>query len=70
MLLCLLKHRDQFSFTFYGMYLNLLKFSLEYCILSISRRGLGIFLFTTASRMALGPTHPPIQWYHRLFPWG
>jgi hypothetical protein len=27
-----------------------------------SRRGLGIFLFTTASRMALGPTQPPIQW--------
>jgi hypothetical protein len=24
--------------------------------------GLGIFLFTTASRMALGPTQPPIQW--------
>jgi hypothetical protein len=27
-----------------------------------SRRGLGIFLFTTASRTALGPTQPPIQW--------
>jgi hypothetical protein len=27
-----------------------------------SRRGLGILLFTTASRMALGPTQPPIQW--------
>jgi hypothetical protein len=26
------------------------------------RRGLGIFLFTNASRMALGPTQPPIQW--------
>jgi len=25
-----------------------------------SRRGLGIFLFTTASGMALGPTQPPI----------
>jgi hypothetical protein len=25
-------------------------------------RSLGIFLFTTASRMALGPTQPPIQW--------
>jgi hypothetical protein len=27
-----------------------------------SRRGLGIFLFTTESRTALGPTQPPIQW--------
>jgi hypothetical protein len=24
--------------------------------------GLGIFLFTTMSRMALGPTQPPLQW--------
>jgi hypothetical protein len=27
-----------------------------------SRRGLGIFFFTTASRPALGPPQPPIQW--------
>jgi hypothetical protein len=27
-----------------------------------SRRGLGIFLFTTASSSVLGPTQPPIQW--------
>jgi hypothetical protein len=27
-----------------------------------SRRGLEIFLFTAASRTALGPTQPPIQW--------
>jgi hypothetical protein len=27
-----------------------------------SRQGLGIFLFTTASRPALGLTQPPIQW--------
>jgi hypothetical protein len=26
------------------------------------RQGLGIFLFTTASRTALGPTQSPIQW--------
>jgi hypothetical protein len=26
------------------------------------RRGLGIFLFTTASRTTLGPAQPPIQW--------
>jgi len=33
----------------------------EDCIMR-SRRGLGIFLFTTASRTVLGPTQPPIQW--------
>jgi hypothetical protein len=27
-----------------------------------SRQGLGIFLFTTVSRTAPGPTQPPIQW--------
>jgi hypothetical protein len=27
-----------------------------------SRRGLGTFLLTTASRTALGPTQPPNQW--------
>jgi len=27
-----------------------------------SRRELGIFLFSTASRPALGPTQPPFQW--------
>jgi len=27
-----------------------------------SWRGLGIFFFTNASRTALGPTQPPIQW--------
>jgi hypothetical protein len=27
-----------------------------------SRKGLGIFFFTTASRKAVGPTQPPIQW--------
>jgi hypothetical protein len=27
-----------------------------------SRRRLGIFLFTTASRKALAPTQPPIRW--------
>jgi hypothetical protein len=29
---------------------------------SQSRQELGIFLFTTVSRPALGPTQPPIQW--------
>jgi hypothetical protein len=27
-----------------------------------SRRGLGIYLFTTTSRMAMGPNQPPLQW--------
>jgi hypothetical protein len=27
-----------------------------------SQQELEIFLFTMSSRMALGPTHPPIQW--------
>jgi hypothetical protein len=27
-----------------------------------SRQGLGVFLFTVASRPALGPTQPPIRW--------
>jgi hypothetical protein len=41
-----------------------LKFNKNYYNLNWidSRRGLGIFLFTTASRTALGPTQPPIQW--------
>jgi hypothetical protein len=35
-----------------------------------SQWGLGIFLFTTASRMALGPTQPPIQWVLRALSLG
>jgi hypothetical protein len=35
-----------------------------------SRRGLGIFLFTTAFRTALGPTQPPIQWIPGAFSLG
>jgi hypothetical protein len=30
-----------------------------------SRQGLGILLYTSASRLALGPTQPPIQWVSR-----
>jgi len=30
-----------------------------------SRQGLGIFLFATASRTALRPTQPPLQWVPR-----
>jgi hypothetical protein len=35
-----------------------------------SWQGLGIILFTIASRMALGPTQPPIQYIPELFLWG
>jgi hypothetical protein len=37
------------------------KISFNIGLYEFSRRGLGIFLFTTASRTALGPTQPPIQ---------
>jgi hypothetical protein len=33
-----------------------------------SWRGLGIFLFTAVSSMALGPTQPPIQWVPGVLP--
>jgi hypothetical protein len=35
-----------------------------------SRQGLGIFLFTTASRPVLGPTQPRIQWIPRALSLG
>jgi hypothetical protein len=35
-----------------------------------SQWGLGIFLFTTMSRLALRPTRPSIQWVPGLFAWG
>jgi len=35
-----------------------------------SRRGLGIFLFTTASRTIMGPTQLPIQWVPGALPLG
>jgi hypothetical protein len=35
-----------------------------------SRRELGIFLFTTVSETALGPTKPPIQWVTGTFSLG
>jgi hypothetical protein len=35
-----------------------------------SRQGLGIFLFTTASRTALWPTQPPAQWVAGAFSLG
>jgi len=44
------------------MMCHTLKFGASgtYCVFRVS--GPGIFLFTTASRMILGPTQPPIQW--------
>jgi hypothetical protein len=35
-----------------------------------SRQGLGISLFSTAYRTALGPTHSPIQWVPGAFSLG
>jgi len=39
-----------------------------YNFLTHSRRGLGIFLFTTASRNAMGLSQLPIQWVPGFFP--
>jgi hypothetical protein len=46
------------------------EFLLEGVLGFDSRRGLGIFLFTTASKMALGPTQPPFQWVPGAFSLG
>jgi len=35
-----------------------------------SQWGQGIFLFTSVSRMALGPTQTPIQWIPRVLSLG
>jgi len=43
--------------------------TLEVLVLD-SRRGLRTYLFTTASRTALGPTQPPIQWAKGALPVG
>jgi hypothetical protein len=63
----LFKHRD-LNFLFYiiikatGLSIEVLGFD--------SLLGLGIFLFTTASRTAMGPTQPPIQWVPAALSWG
>jgi hypothetical protein len=49
---CLVKHRDNFTFTFYR---------LEDRGVRVPA-GAGNFSPTTASRLALGPTQHPIQW--------
>jgi hypothetical protein len=38
--------------------------------LVVSRQGLQIALFTTASRPPLGPTQPPVQWIPGALSWG
>jgi len=35
-----------------------------------SRQRMGVFLFTTASRPALGPTQHPVQWVSGALPLG
>jgi hypothetical protein len=48
-----------------------LGYGLEIGVLGFySRWGLEIFLFTTASRTALEPTQPPIQWVPRALSLG
>jgi hypothetical protein len=44
---------------------NAVSWTYTFALFPSSRRGLGIFLFTTAFRTVLGPTQPPIQ---GLFP--
>jgi hypothetical protein len=52
------------------LFLRLLSIALDYGLDNRGSRvqffnslwGLGIFPFTTASRTALGPTQPPVQW--------
>jgi hypothetical protein len=49
----------------YSKYVRAVIAGLRGCTIGVlrfdSRRGLGIFLFTTSSRTALRPTQPPIQ---------
>jgi hypothetical protein len=53
-------HGDNFS---YKSRASSVGIALGYGVLGFdSRQGLGIFLFTTASRTAPGSTQPPIQW--------
>jgi hypothetical protein len=48
-------------FPFYCFYLCLKGWTIGWSGFEF-RCGLGIFLFNTVSRLALGPTQPPIQW--------
>jgi hypothetical protein len=59
-------HRRYIELSHAHKYIHDIRFGLLFVMVNIlgfnSRWGLGIFLFITASRTALGPTHPPIQW--------
>jgi hypothetical protein len=60
-------HENSYSFPFSGSHDSsvLLSWATGWTIGVLgfdSRRGMGIFLFTTESRTALGPTQLPIQW--------
>jgi hypothetical protein len=64
----LIKHRDNLTFT-----LRNLPIALSYGLDDRgfeSRQELGIFLLTTVSRPALGPTQLPIQWVQGALPLG